>query len=239
MARPERPFEPLGSCGARSRLIHSQAAAGRCPSRAPCVPGAGPMPRHFGTPLRACGRFWHRPRTGRGSHQKETDMPAGITDSDTMFSVRVKPWHGLGAVLERPPASAAEAIECSGLGWSVARQPIAIHRGGTPPDWARPASEAISGFYATVRQDTGEVLGIVGERYRIVQNHEAFGPPRARGAARARHLDRLLPAVQAARRPARLPALHRAAGSEWVISRWDSHLPTPQTAITAYADRAV
>lgn len=101
-------------------------------------------------------------------------MPAGITDSDTMFSVRVKPWHGLGAVLERPPVSVAEAIECSGLGWTVTRQPIAIHRGGTPPDWARPASEAIPGFYATVRQDTGEVLGIVGERYRIVQNREVF-----------------------------------------------------------------
>ncbi|MHB1774279.1 MAG: hypothetical protein ACYCST_21635 [Acidimicrobiales bacterium] len=94
-------------------------------------------------------------------------MPAGITDSDSMFSVRVTPWHGLGAVLERPPASVAEAIEASGLGWSVAKQPIAIHRGGTPPDWARPASEAIPGFYATVRQDAEEVLGIVGERYRI------------------------------------------------------------------------
>jgi hypothetical protein len=44
-------------------------------------------------------------------------MPAGITDSDSMFSVRETPWHGLGAVLERPPATIAEAIEASGLGW--------------------------------------------------------------------------------------------------------------------------
>jgi phage/plasmid-like protein (TIGR03299 family) len=101
-------------------------------------------------------------------------MPAGITDSDSMFSVRVTPWHGLGAALERPPASVAEAIEASGLGWSVTKQRIAIHRGGTPPDWARPASEAIPGFYATVRQDTQEVLGVVGGRYRIVQNIDAF-----------------------------------------------------------------
>jgi phage/plasmid-like protein (TIGR03299 family) len=47
-------------------------------------------------------------------------------------------------------------------------------RGGPPPDWARHSSEAIPGYYATVREDTEEVLGIVGERYRIVQNHEAF-----------------------------------------------------------------
>jgi hypothetical protein len=32
----------------------------------------------------------------------------------------------------------------------------------------------LSGYYATVRQDTDEELGVVGERYRIVRNHEAF-----------------------------------------------------------------
>ena len=37
-----------------------------------------------------------------------------------------------------------------------------------------PRCEEIPGFYATVRQETREVLGIVGERYRLVQNHEAF-----------------------------------------------------------------
>ena len=102
-------------------------------------------------------------------------MPAGLTDSDSMLSVRVTPWHGLGAVLDQPPATIAEAIEASGLGWSVAKEPIAIDRGETSvADWSAPRCEEIPGFYATVRQDTREVLGIVGERYRIVQNHEAF-----------------------------------------------------------------
>ena len=102
-------------------------------------------------------------------------MPAGITDSDSMFSVRVTPWHGLGAVLERPPASVGEAIEASGLGWNVAKEPIAIDRGdASAADWSIPRCEEIPGYYATVRQDTREVLGVVGERYRIVQNHEAF-----------------------------------------------------------------
>jgi hypothetical protein len=49
-----------------------------------------------------------------------------------MFSVRVTPWHGLGAVLDQPPATIAEAIEASGLGWGVAKEPIAIDRG---EDW--------------------------------------------------------------------------------------------------------
>jgi phage/plasmid-like protein (TIGR03299 family) len=80
-----------------------------------------------------------------------------------------------GGRVDRPPASVAEAIEASGLGWSVAKEPIAVDRGETSvADWSTPRYEEIPGFYATVRQDTREVLGIVGERYRIVQNDEAF-----------------------------------------------------------------
>ena len=32
----------------------------------------------------------------------------------------------------------------------------------------------LQGYYATVRQDTDDEFGVVGERYRTVQNHEAF-----------------------------------------------------------------
>jgi phage/plasmid-like protein (TIGR03299 family) len=103
-------------------------------------------------------------------------MPAGITNSDSMFSVRQTPWHGLGAVLDQPPTTIAEAIERSGLGWRVDREAIAIDRGdvATVDDWWLPRCEEIPGWWANVRQDTRQVLGIVGERYRIVQNIEAF-----------------------------------------------------------------
>ena len=103
-------------------------------------------------------------------------MPAGITSSDSMFSVRQTPWHGLGAVLDQPPTTIADAIERSGLGWRVEREPIAIDRGdvATVDDWWLPRCEEIPGWWANVRQDTRQVLGIVGERYRIVQNIEAF-----------------------------------------------------------------
>ena len=103
-------------------------------------------------------------------------MPAGLTTNDSMFSVREVPWHGLGTVLEKTPATVAEAIIASGLQWRVEREPIAIDRGdvSTVEDWWTPRCEEIPGWWANVRQDTREVLGIVGERYRIVQNVEAF-----------------------------------------------------------------
>jgi phage/plasmid-like protein (TIGR03299 family) len=103
-------------------------------------------------------------------------MPAGLTTTDSMFSVREAPWHGLGAVLDRPPATIAEAVEASGLGWRVEREPIAVDRGdvATVDDWWQPRCEEIAGWWANVRQDTRQVLGIVGERYRIVQNADAF-----------------------------------------------------------------
>jgi hypothetical protein len=94
-------------------------------------------------------------------------MSAGITDSDSMFSVRKTPWHGLGAVLEEPPATVAEAIEAAGaLRGSALPLTAAMSQNG---DWSLPPVRGDPGYYATVRQDTREVLGIVGERYRIVQ----------------------------------------------------------------------
>jgi phage/plasmid-like protein (TIGR03299 family) len=99
-------------------------------------------------------------------------MSAGLTASDSMFSVRATPWHGLGAVLDRPPASVAEAIEAAGLGWSVVKKSLAVDVGSQLPDVLR--YKKLSGYYATVRKDTDEELGVVGERYRVVQNHEAF-----------------------------------------------------------------
>lgn len=126
--------------------------------------------------FQACGLRRDRPRTERATTERLAVMPAGITSSDSMFSVRETPWHGLGAVLDQAPATIAEAVQASGLAWRVEREPIAVDRGDavTVEAWWEPRCEEIPGYYATVRQDTRTVLGIVGDRYRIVQNEEAF-----------------------------------------------------------------
>jgi hypothetical protein len=44
------------------------------------------------------------------------------------------------------------------------------------PDWQLDALryKRMPGYYATVRADTEQALGVVGERYRVLQNREAF-----------------------------------------------------------------
>ena len=90
-------------------------------------------------------------------------MAHGITQSDSMMSVRRVPWHGLGVVLEQRPHTLDEALEAAGLTWTVAKQPIHLADG-----------RRIDGHHATVREDTGAVLGVVGDDYVVVQNRECF-----------------------------------------------------------------
>lgn len=85
-------------------------------------------------------------------------MPAYV---DTMFSVRQKPWHGLGCIVGDAPNSKA-ALQHAGLGWEVDQVPV--HVNGRP----------VPRYVANVRRDNGMVLGIVTDRYRVVQNREAF-----------------------------------------------------------------
>lgn len=86
-------------------------------------------------------------------------MPALI---ESLFSVREVPWHGQGVIVKEAPTS-EDAIRLAGLDWKVESQPIYLGNGSVIPD-----------SYANVRSSDNSVLGIVGNRYQIVQNEEAF-----------------------------------------------------------------
>lgn len=81
---------------------------------------------------------------------------------ETMFSTRMKPWHGLGVVVEESPTS-KDALRLAGLNWSVEQRPIQTVD-GVP----------LNGFKANVRSTDKKVLGVVTDKYKIVQNDEAF-----------------------------------------------------------------
>lgn len=90
-------------------------------------------------------------------------MAHGIMENDTMFSGNgIRPWHGLGTVVDGCPTS-ADAIKLANLGWDVIQEPVYLKDGVEIPN-----------LYANIRQDTQDVLGIVRDKYRIVQNVESF-----------------------------------------------------------------
>lgn len=80
---------------------------------------------------------------------------------ESMFSVREKPWHGLGIIVKEAPTS-EEALRLAGLDWDVVQSPIYTNHG------------KVEGYKANIRSTDRQVLGVVSDRYRIVQNTEAF-----------------------------------------------------------------
>lgn len=81
---------------------------------------------------------------------------------ETMFYTRTAPWHGLGTRVEDAPGS-KEALEAAGLNWQVIQKEICTQDG-----------RIIPGFRANIRDQDQRVLGVVTNRYKVVQNEEAF-----------------------------------------------------------------
>jgi len=86
-------------------------------------------------------------------------MPAMI---ETLFVTREPAWHGLGTVLPESPTS-EDALVAAGLDWTVSSNPVFDSAGNE-----------IFGYKANVRSSDQSVLGIVSDRYTIIQNVEAF-----------------------------------------------------------------
>lgn len=94
------------------------------------------------------------------------------TGQHSFFSVKEKAWHGLGQIVQDYPTS-AEALKFAGLDFSVIKEDIyttSFNSDGQAMD----RTQRIKTHFATIRQDTGDVLGVVGKDYEIVQNIDAF-----------------------------------------------------------------
>ena len=88
-----------------------------------------------------------------------------VNGKASMMYVKEAPWHGLGTRLEKL-ATSEEAMEVANLGFTVVKAPLkAVVANGMVN---------VAGRFATVRTDTNDVLGVVGSRYTIVQNKDAF-----------------------------------------------------------------
>lgn len=85
-----------------------------------------------------------------------------MNNVETMFSARTVPWHKKGTIVQTT-LNSTEAIIAAGLDWNVVQKPIYLDN-----------QTNIDDYCANVRTSDNSVLGIVTERYRIVQNQEAF-----------------------------------------------------------------
>ena len=81
---------------------------------------------------------------------------------ETMFYTREKPWHGLGTQVQEAPSS-EKALWLAGLDWKVLQKDVYTE-----------GRVKVSGYKANVRDTDGQVLGVVTDRYKVIQNSEAF-----------------------------------------------------------------
>lgn len=95
----------------------------------------------------------------------------------SFFSVQQKAWHGLGTIIESLPNS-KEALRFAGLDYVVEKRPLFTYDEENflaDPDVELKIPEIeVPNYFATVRVDTDQVLGVVGKDYTVVQNVDAF-----------------------------------------------------------------
>ena len=81
---------------------------------------------------------------------------------ETMFYTRTAPWHNMGTRVDEALTS-KDALIYAGLDWQVLQEPVYTSAG-----------ELVSGYKVNVRDIDRNILGVVSDRYKIVQNEEAF-----------------------------------------------------------------
>jgi len=99
------------------------------------------------------------------------------TGKHSFFSVKEKPWHGMGQIIEDYPTS-KEALQFAGLDYTVEKRPLFTY------DTENQCADEETGikipevivpeYFATIRTDNDTVLGVVGKDYEVVQNIDAF-----------------------------------------------------------------
>jgi len=85
----------------------------------------------------------------------------GLLEYDWMLSVKERPWHGIGSVIEDAPTS-EEAIKIAKLDWKVKQYQVKAN------------GVTLENYFCNMRTDKNIPLGVVKGRYKIVQNIEAF-----------------------------------------------------------------
>ena len=99
------------------------------------------------------------------------------TGMHSFFSVKEKAWHGLGQIVQDYPSS-SEAIKHAGLDYTVEKRKLFTldndSQQENPEETIVVPEIEVPNYFATLRTDTEQVLGVVGKDYEVVQNVDAF-----------------------------------------------------------------
>ncbi|MFD0885979.1 DUF932 domain-containing protein [Streptosporangium algeriense] len=84
----------------------------------------------------------------------------------------VPAWHGLGQIIPGGIDNIDEVLRLGGIDWEVARREVRYSFMLDGEE--RPTLRTAPGHHVTVREDTGEALGVVGNKYTPIQNRRIF-----------------------------------------------------------------
>jgi len=87
-------------------------------------------------------------------------------DGKVSFASTQVAWHGLGQIVKEAMTS-EQAIKLAGLDYDVVKVPCFI-------DGMNGFNSVVPNHFVTKRTDNNDIFGVVGNRYEIVQNRDAF-----------------------------------------------------------------
>ncbi|WP_275413223.1 DUF932 domain-containing protein [Rugosimonospora africana] len=77
-------------------------------------------------------------------------------------------WHQLGNVVPGGTSDVEDVLKLGGIDFDVTRRPVEFRNNLDGPN------RVLAETFVTVRQDTGAGLGVVGSKYEVLQNRDAF-----------------------------------------------------------------
>lgn len=102
-------------------------------------------------------------------------MAHEIRDTDTIAYAGEAPWHKIGTKIDFE-MTPSEALTFAKLDWTVGTRDLVAKNGRLLDDFGDDSGTQIllpvTSHKATVREDTGEILGVVGSDYCVIQNSQ-------------------------------------------------------------------
>lgn len=92
-------------------------------------------------------------------------------------TIRSDPWVETGTILEKPPPSVYDALVNCGLDWSVSKRKLFTEQSPNTKIRDTVGLDAVlqvENFHAVTRDDNDSTLGIVTDRYELLQNVDGF-----------------------------------------------------------------